>query len=114
MPRDDREIRISLDGNKWCALRGENLQEGESGFGATPEIALMTLLTEHERIETLANDLQSIPATLRAALAILKRTDYTCGGHSGCNGCPARLRPGCAVVTVQDALVAALAKMEGS
>lgn len=31
---------ISLDGNQWCALYGENLQEGISGFGNTPLEAL--------------------------------------------------------------------------
>jgi hypothetical protein len=28
--------RIFPDGDKWCALYGENLMEGVSGFGATP------------------------------------------------------------------------------
>lgn len=27
------------DGNQWCALYGENLQEGVCGFGDTPELA---------------------------------------------------------------------------
>ncbi|WP_157864188.1 hypothetical protein [Gluconacetobacter diazotrophicus] len=27
---------ITVDGDKWCALYGENLQEGISGFGDTP------------------------------------------------------------------------------
>ena len=27
------------DGNQWCFLWGENLQEGVSGFGCTPEDA---------------------------------------------------------------------------
>lgn len=27
---------LSRDGNLWCALFGENLQEGVSGFGETP------------------------------------------------------------------------------
>lgn len=40
----DQEIRISPDGDQWCALRGPDLQEGESGFGATPEEALMNLI----------------------------------------------------------------------
>jgi len=44
MPGDDQEIRISLDGNQWCALRGPDLQEGESGFGSTPAAALAELL----------------------------------------------------------------------
>jgi len=30
---------ISIDGNKWCALYGENLQDGVAGFGDTPESA---------------------------------------------------------------------------
>ncbi|MET3790694.1 hypothetical protein [Aquamicrobium terrae] len=28
------------DGNMWCALYGENLQEGVAGFGKTPERAV--------------------------------------------------------------------------
>ena len=28
------------DGNQWCVLLGENLQEGISGFGATPHAAI--------------------------------------------------------------------------
>ena len=30
---------LSIDGNQWCALYGENLQEGLAGFGDTPEKA---------------------------------------------------------------------------
>ena len=30
---------LSLDGNKWCALFGENLQAGVAGFGDSPEKA---------------------------------------------------------------------------
>lgn len=29
------------DGNKWCALYGENLQEGVAGFGDTPHQACL-------------------------------------------------------------------------
>ena len=32
--------RLSLDGNQWCALYGENLQEGVAGFGDSPEGAM--------------------------------------------------------------------------
>ena len=32
-------IKISLDGNQWCVLAGENLQEGFAGFGNTKEEA---------------------------------------------------------------------------
>ena len=31
--------KIYLDGNSWCALYGENLQDGICGFGDTPEKA---------------------------------------------------------------------------
>lgn len=32
--------RISVDGNQWCALYGENLQDGVAGFGDTPAAAM--------------------------------------------------------------------------
>lgn len=31
--------RMFPDGNMWCALYGDNLQEGVAGFGETPEKA---------------------------------------------------------------------------
>ena len=31
--------KLSIDGNQWCALYGENLQDGVAGFGDTPEAA---------------------------------------------------------------------------
>lgn len=31
---------ISLDGNQWCALLGDNLQIGVAGFGDSPEEAM--------------------------------------------------------------------------
>lgn len=31
---------ISIDGNKWCALYGENLQDGVAGFGDSPAQAM--------------------------------------------------------------------------
>lgn len=31
--------RLFIDGNKWCALYGENLQDGVAGFGDTPDAA---------------------------------------------------------------------------
>ena len=30
---------LSLDGNKWCALYGANLQDGVAAFGDSPEEA---------------------------------------------------------------------------
>lgn len=32
---------LSIDGNKWCALYGDNLQDGVAGFGDSPELAMM-------------------------------------------------------------------------
>jgi hypothetical protein len=32
--------KLSKDGNQWCALFGDNLQEGVSGFGNTPADAM--------------------------------------------------------------------------
>lgn len=31
---------VAPDGNKWCALYGENLMEGVCGFGDTPDEAM--------------------------------------------------------------------------
>ena len=31
---------LSLDGNAWCALYGENIQEGLAGFGDSPAEAM--------------------------------------------------------------------------
>ena len=31
---------LSKDGNMWCALLGDNLQEGVAGFGETPAKAM--------------------------------------------------------------------------
>lgn len=30
------KAKMSKDGNQWCCLYGENLQEGVAGFGDTP------------------------------------------------------------------------------
>lgn len=32
--------RISIDGNQWCALYGDNLQDGVAGFGDSPALAM--------------------------------------------------------------------------
>lgn len=31
---------LSIDGDKWCALYGENLQDGVAGFGDSPAEAM--------------------------------------------------------------------------
>jgi hypothetical protein len=32
--------KLFIDGDKWCALYGENIQDGVCGFGDTPELAM--------------------------------------------------------------------------
>ena len=32
--------RVFPDGNMWCALYGENIQEGVAGFGKSPALAM--------------------------------------------------------------------------
>ncbi len=32
--------RLFIDGNQWCALYGENIQDGVVGFGDTPDKAM--------------------------------------------------------------------------
>jgi hypothetical protein len=32
--------RLSVDGNQWCALYGDNLQDGVAGFGESPADAM--------------------------------------------------------------------------
>ena len=33
--------RLAIDGNQWCALYGEDLQDGVAGFGSSPELAYL-------------------------------------------------------------------------
>lgn len=42
-------LRPKPDGDKWCVLWGENLQEGISAFGDTPEEAMMNFDQEMRR-----------------------------------------------------------------
>jgi len=32
---------LTIDGDQWCALYGENLQDGVAGFGKSPELAML-------------------------------------------------------------------------
>lgn len=32
---------LSIDGDQWCALYGEDLQSGVAGFGKSPELAML-------------------------------------------------------------------------
>jgi len=38
-PRVIMKPKVYVDGDSWCCLYGDNLMEGVSGFGATPELA---------------------------------------------------------------------------
>lgn len=33
--------RVFMDGDKWCVLYGDNLQDGVAGFGDTPHDAVI-------------------------------------------------------------------------
>ncbi len=35
--------KMSIDGNQWCALYGDNLQDGVAGFGDSPDKAMLDL-----------------------------------------------------------------------
>ena len=39
-PSTVHKPKLSIDGDKWCALYGENLQDGVAGFGDSPAQAL--------------------------------------------------------------------------
>ena len=43
---------LMRDGTMWCALYGENLQEGVTGFGETPEKAMEAFDTAWEKERT--------------------------------------------------------------
>jgi hypothetical protein len=85
---DDREIRISLDGNMWCALHGPNLQEGMSGFGDTPAEALMDLIEQTEgQFTAVTPSHETIAGLLHTALSTLNLVDEVCSDVP-CDGCP--------------------------
>ena len=43
--------RLFKDGNQWCVLHGENLQEGIAGFGSTKDEAWEAFFKERKRAE---------------------------------------------------------------
>lgn len=44
------EIEVDMEGDKWFALYGENIQVGCVGFGDTPVEALRALIDDMERL----------------------------------------------------------------
>lgn len=45
--------KVSIDGNKWCVLYGENLQDGVAGFGDTLYLAILDFNTAFQTKVTL-------------------------------------------------------------
>lgn len=43
---DNTKISIQKDGNQWCILWGDNLQEGISGFGYMIEQAMLNFAVD--------------------------------------------------------------------
>lgn len=39
-PSTVHKPRLFIDGNQWCALFGDNLQDGVAGFGVSPYAAM--------------------------------------------------------------------------
>lgn len=70
--------KLFIDGNKWCALYGENLMEGIAGFGDTPREALIdydyafSLLKSPEK----AKPEEIFPGTLDALDNLGKQGEY--------------------------------------
>lgn len=76
-------IKLSLDGNKWCALIGWDLQEGVAGFGDTPEEAIADLADELQRLAVkLKPSLRSVcnPHVANTAQAIAASLSSPDGG----------------------------------
>ena len=40
-PSTVHKPRLFIDGNKWCALYGDNIQDGVAGFGKSPSEAFI-------------------------------------------------------------------------
>jgi hypothetical protein len=52
-------LKLSLDGNRWCALFGDNLQDGVAGFGDTPNDAVAEFESEFKT----SHDRPPVPST---------------------------------------------------
>lgn len=48
--------RLFIDGNMYCALYGENLQDGCAGFGETPDAAMYDFDKNWSNMKARAND----------------------------------------------------------
>lgn len=64
--------KLFLDGNQWCALYGEDLQNGLAGFGNTPELAMEAFDKAWSKVAPgvmLVEDLELDTRTLNCLLA---------------------------------------------
>ena len=49
--------KLYQDGNQWCCLYGENIQEGIAGFGDTPHKAIMEWNHQwHQKINSISKN----------------------------------------------------------
>ena len=89
---DGQEIRLFRDGDQWCALRGPDLQEGESGFGDNPVAAVEGLL-DKDLVRELRSDYEEIGRIVKPC---------TVAGVSCEKGCPFADRDGsCLKVSIR-------------
>ena len=45
--------KVFIDGNQWCALYGENIQDGVAGFGPAPDAAMRDFDKNWTRVQNL-------------------------------------------------------------
>jgi len=60
--KDTAELKISLDGDNWCALLGDNLQEGVAGF---------SVLSPLDAVKELCNELETYPFNMDLGIITL-------------------------------------------
>lgn len=60
--------RLFIDGNQWCALFGENIQEGVAGFGDSPDEAMWAFDTAWRKKLSPLPGAQPAPSVPREAI----------------------------------------------
>lgn len=68
--------RLFLDGNQWCALYGDNLQDGVCGFGDTPAGAI-------DAFEAAMNESVNRPVEVDDMVAAMERAQGFSFGSEG-------------------------------
>lgn len=88
-------VKLYKDGNAWCALAGENIQDGVCGFGESPLAALCDFMacfdTQTLTLKEICDKGAKHPAppaipedvreTLDEAIGVLERVDMENGNH---------------------------------